>query len=69
MHDTNTTTHLPFVTNKGIDAWSPIRSFVQSFLVLLIDHHAFCEESLAICHAFENNLSPDADGEFMGFLF
>lgn len=55
--------------SKGIDAWNPIRSIVQSFLVLLIDHHALREQALAIRHAFEDDLSPDADSEFLSFLF
>lgn len=55
--------------SKGIDAWSPIRSIVQPFLILLIDHYALREESLTICHTFEDDLSPDADSEFLSFLF
>jgi hypothetical protein len=54
---------------KGIDARGPTRSNAQSFLVLLINHHAFREETLAIRHAFEDDLSPDADSTFLSFLF
>lgn len=41
----------------------------QSCLVFLIDHYALCEETLAIRHAFEDDLSPDVDGEFLSFFF
>lgn len=56
--------------SKGIDAWNPIRSICPTLpSTLLIDHHALREEALAIRHAFENDLSPDADSEFLSFLF
>lgn len=55
--------------SKGIDAWGPTPSIAHTFLVFLIDHHALREESLAIRHAFENDLSPDTDSKFLRFLF
>jgi len=42
---------------------------VQKPTLCSIDHQLFRVQAFAVCHALEDYLSPDADGEFLCFFF